>query len=232
MNVIPLTFYQQELLFFLSFFILSAYYIQYNNTISLVQNKKDIFNKDIIYSEINFMLKNPSSAKIYFFPALWALIFTSTFIQIFFYKIGSKWIFHILAIALFIQDYIHYNFIIKTALEIENNPKKSIEDVLKENEWIVTREKADKKILQTLRKANDKELKEFGFKIDKDSEYYLNDTKDIYELYGNNFDKLHILLSPMFNQMYQPYELNKKLLISFLESVFVIISLYLALIIN
>ncbi len=243
-NHITVNYLNQNNLFLfysIALIIYIAYIYQYFNISNLLKYKikNIILNEDLLKTEISYTLKNPKNAKFYFFPAMWVLIAISIFSHFFFHFESKKWIFDILIIILFVQNYFYYDFIFLIAEEVESSGK-SVEEALKEKEWNVFREKKAEgmkiEIVNGLKIATEKEMKSFGFKRDKESEYYLNDSGELFELYksGRSYrlDKLNLVLSSIFDNLYKEFKINHLGTKYILEAFFVIMTLYLSVIIK
>ena len=127
-------------LFYFSLFIYVSYIYQTENTIKVLPYKNDLLNVDLIKGEVRYALQDSKNSKFFFFPAMWALISIMIMNHAFIRIESQKWVFDILAILLFIQNYFHYDFILSIAEEKESNPEKSLDEIIKEKEWKVIRE--------------------------------------------------------------------------------------------
>jgi len=229
---------QMTYLYFSAILIYLAYFYQVFNIEKLLIKRTDLLQIDLLKEEVLFTLNYPSIAKFYLFPAMWTLLFVSIFIIIFFPGIGTKSLFISLAIILLVQNYFNYSNILDLALDLEKNPNKSIKDLFREREWTVIREKIKEKDIDTIinNSARIYDLKTLKFKTDTDSKYFKNKYEELFELYEVNgvqkLDKLNLILSSMFSQLYKEVDISKMYRNSILEAFFVILVLYFSLIIN
>ena len=228
-------------IYLLSLIIIVAYTAQYFNTLKVLGTKiykSPLFNYDIIISEVKYALEDPSSVKFYFYPATWALIIISIFIH-YRFPHSDNLLFYTLAILLFIPNYIHWNFVLSLAEKVEDKGI-SIEDSIKDKEFTTVRKTIRKgepsEITLNLKEISPKEIgKHFNNLIDKEAKYF-KDTDNFYELYEHKntyrLDKIDLVMSPTFDQLYKEENINNlggKLL---LEALVVSIVLYLAVLIK